>query len=116
MWNNWFLYKNKDGAILALAQRYDDQPQKVRKISLLRGTVPGAVATGPMAPSRYRSRYRTEALHPLHLIEIRLNDLSADDNRSGQAGVAIYPGALSAPGIHESQKRTRQSSEGEEKD
>jgi hypothetical protein len=39
MWNNWFLYKNKDGAIPALAQRYDDQPQKVRKISLLRGTV-----------------------------------------------------------------------------
>jgi hypothetical protein len=26
MWKNWFLYKNKDGAILALAQRYDDQP------------------------------------------------------------------------------------------
>jgi hypothetical protein len=33
MWKNWFLYKNKDGAILALAQRYDDQPQKVRKKS-----------------------------------------------------------------------------------
>ena len=33
MWKNWFLYKNKDGAILALAQRYDNQPQKVRKIS-----------------------------------------------------------------------------------
>ena len=33
MRKNWFLYKNKDGAIPPLAQRYDDQPQKVRKIS-----------------------------------------------------------------------------------
>ena len=33
MRKNWFLYKNKDGAILALAQRYDNQPPKVLKIS-----------------------------------------------------------------------------------
>ena len=97
MWKNWFPYKNKDGAILALAQRYDGQPQKVRKISLRRGTVSGALL--PVGP-----------------IEIRSNELSAEDNRSCQAMAAIHPGALSAPGIHESQKRTRQSSEREEKD
>lgn len=33
MWNNWFLYKNKDVAILALMQRYDNLQPKVLKIS-----------------------------------------------------------------------------------
>jgi len=32
------------------------------------GTVPGAVATGSLAPGRYRSRYRT-ALQPWRLSE-----------------------------------------------
>jgi len=38
---------------------------------LRRGTVPGAVATGSLAPGRYRSRYHTRALLPVHPIENR---------------------------------------------
>jgi len=33
MWKNWFLYKNKDGAILALTRIYDNLQPKVLKIS-----------------------------------------------------------------------------------
>ncbi len=33
VWKNWFLYKNKYGAILALMQRYDNLQPKVLKIS-----------------------------------------------------------------------------------
>jgi len=40
---------------------------------LRRGTVPGAVATGSLAPGRYRSRYRTGALLLVHPIENRSN-------------------------------------------
>jgi hypothetical protein len=40
----------------------------------------------------------------------------AEDNRVDQARAGIYPGVLSASGIHEPQKRTRKLSEREKKD
>jgi len=62
---------------------------------LRRGTVPGAVATGRQWPGRYRSRYRTGPLLPVHPIEncsmfSKVQPLTAETISSGKMTIRSW--------------------------